>query len=123
MKKFLDFSGTTYLYSKIVEYINTKIAERVPFKLGIDSNGNYGYYKEGADTVTPFKRLVKAGDITISYIANTFDLSQYKNITINDIFLVVNSFDIIDTSGAKILPLEKFTSRTVQSQSHCLMAH
>lgn len=26
-----------------------------PFKFGIDENGNYGYYKDGADTVTPFK--------------------------------------------------------------------
>ena len=25
------------------------------FKLGIDSNGNYGYYKAGADSVTPFR--------------------------------------------------------------------
>lgn len=28
----------------------------LPFKLGIDENGNYGYIKEGADTVTPFKK-------------------------------------------------------------------
>lgn len=32
----------------------------MPFKLGIDENGNYGYYKVGADTVTPFK---SGGDI------------------------------------------------------------
>ena len=25
------------------------------FRFGVDSNGNYGYYKAGADTVTPFK--------------------------------------------------------------------
>lgn len=29
------------------------------FNFGIDSNGNYGYIKDGADTVTPFKRLEK----------------------------------------------------------------
>jgi len=27
----------------------------VPFKFGIDDNGNYGYIKEGAATVIPFK--------------------------------------------------------------------
>lgn len=27
---------------------------KVPFAFGVDENGNYGYYKEGADTVTPF---------------------------------------------------------------------
>ena len=31
------------------------ILEDVPFKFGIDGQGNYGYIKEGADTVTPFK--------------------------------------------------------------------
>lgn len=34
---------------------NNKVdKEDVPFKLGIDENGKYGYYKDGADTVTPF---------------------------------------------------------------------
>lgn len=27
----------------------------MPFKFGVDSSGNYGYIKDGADTVTPFK--------------------------------------------------------------------
>ena len=27
----------------------------MPFKFGVDSSGNYGYYKAGADSVTPFK--------------------------------------------------------------------
>lgn len=35
--------------------INDSLVDKVPFKLGIDENGNYGYYKAGADTVTPFK--------------------------------------------------------------------
>lgn len=26
----------------------------LPFKLGVDDSGNYGYYKDGADTLTPF---------------------------------------------------------------------
>ena len=33
----------------------TKLNEDLPFKFGIDNDGNYGYYKAGADTVTPFK--------------------------------------------------------------------
>lgn len=31
----------------------------MPFAFGIDENGNYGYIKDGADSVTPFK-----GDFT-----------------------------------------------------------
>ena len=34
---------------------NNKVdKEDVPFSLGIDENGNYGYYKEGETTLTPF---------------------------------------------------------------------
>lgn len=40
-----------------VEYPTAKaVHDIVPFKFGIDENGNYGYYKAGADTVTPFKK-------------------------------------------------------------------
>lgn len=30
------------------------VERKVPFSFGVDEQGNYGYYKEGADTVTPF---------------------------------------------------------------------
>lgn len=30
------------------------IAQQIPFKLAIDEEGNYGYIKEGEDTITPF---------------------------------------------------------------------
>ena len=33
-----------------------ELNESLPFKLGVDSEGNYGYIKVGADTVTPFKK-------------------------------------------------------------------
>lgn len=33
------------------------LKEKIPFEFGIDENGNYGYIKVGADTVTPFKSL------------------------------------------------------------------
>ncbi len=32
-----------------------ELAERLPFRLGVDADGNYGYYKDGADAVIPFK--------------------------------------------------------------------
>ena len=35
------------------------VGEPIPFKFGIDSDGNYGYIKAGADSVTPFKSEVK----------------------------------------------------------------
>lgn len=50
-------------------------------RFGVDADGNYGYYKDGADTVTPFK----SGGI--SYIKMTvtgmrLDVTGLKNITI-----------------------------------------
>ena len=30
--------------------------KNIPFKFGIDASGNYGYIKDGADSVTPFKK-------------------------------------------------------------------
>lgn len=37
--------------------------EKTPFSFAIDENGNYGYIKEGADSVTPFK-YIKTGTHT-----------------------------------------------------------
>ena len=51
----------------------TTLNNKVPFSFGIDANGNYGYYKDGADTVTPFKKgtydviLVGVGEINSNY--------------------------------------------------------
>ena len=45
-----------------VESLNENINElniKMPFKLGIDENGNYGYIKDGADSVIPFSQMVK----------------------------------------------------------------
>lgn len=42
--------------------VSDVVSDIVPFKFGIDENGNYGYYKAGADTVTPFKSIVEPED-------------------------------------------------------------
>ena len=41
----------------IISSVNGVNKIRLPFSFGIDSNGNYGYIKAGADTVTPFLSL------------------------------------------------------------------
>lgn len=47
-------------------------------KFGVDADGNYGYYKDGADTVTPFK----SGDDTVS-----IDIYEYMKFNYNPITL------------------------------------
>ena len=42
------------------------LKEKIPFEFGIDENGNYGYIKAGADTVTPFKSGTINNQIVIS---------------------------------------------------------
>ena len=51
---------------------------------GIDSNGNYGYIKEGADTVTPFSNLKQGEPFNISlsipndYLKNNISITFPK---------------------------------------------
>jgi len=57
------------------------------FQFGVDSNGNYGYKKAGADTVIPFKTTgTRSGAITANgtYTAST-DISKdgYESVTVN----------------------------------------
>lgn len=49
-----DVNGTSDNIAASIKVVNG-IDNKVPFKFGVDADGNYGYYKAGADTVTPFK--------------------------------------------------------------------
>lgn len=37
----------------------TTLNNKIPFSFGVDANGNYGYIKDGADTVIPFSQMAK----------------------------------------------------------------
>ena len=47
--------SVTVLNNKKVDLSNYRTKTDVPFSFGIDTSGNYGYKKAGADTVIPFK--------------------------------------------------------------------
>ena len=51
----------------------------MPFKFGVDSSGNYGYIKDGADTVTPFR----TGNAVVSDVlaGKTFANATSPNLT------------------------------------------
>ena len=86
------------------------LKQLLPFSFGVDEQGRYGYIKEGADTVTPFKTLQKVGGINITYQPQTFNLSTYPGLTISDIYLVPSSFIIHDikdnTTTEGTIPLQ-----------------
>ena len=48
----------TILYTKTTDtadsHVDMPVVDRLPFKFGIDTYGNYGYYKTNEETVTPF---------------------------------------------------------------------
>lgn len=50
-----------------INVYNTK----APFAFGINDDGQYGYIKTGADTVTPFNHLVAIGFIDAAYHTGT----------------------------------------------------
>lgn len=94
-----------------------------PFGLGIDANGNYGYVKAGADTVTPFKELtnttggnystasttnvavydIRKGIYEVRPLktvdSNTLVLRTWSRGSINDINVVNNRVTIPDVSS------------------------
>ena len=56
-------------------------------KFGVDSDGNYGYIKAGADTVTPFKsgiHMVKLTDVVSSGSVNVSSYPGYQNFTVDN---------------------------------------
>jgi len=56
------------------------------FQFGVDSNGNYGYKKAGADTVTPFKRVMPTTkNITVNKTYNAIDdgYDGYSSVKVN----------------------------------------
>ncbi len=53
--------------SSLQQRVST-LEDNVPFAFGVDEDGNYGYVKAGADTVTPFKASVHG---TASWNGNT----------------------------------------------------
>ena len=59
----------------------TTLNSNVPFKFGVDSSGNYGYIKAGADTVTPF--LTRTGNATAANVLSgkTFSNDSSSGLT------------------------------------------
>jgi hypothetical protein len=80
-------------------------SKTIPFRFGIDSNGNYGYKKDGADTVTPFrgsfseKLLSEAwlgtGSNTVTINVKNKYPNAYKNLTLKNFFPIITNINIM----------------------------
>lgn len=69
---------------KLDETIN-KLENKTPFPFGIDENGNYGYIKAGADTVTPFKQ---GFEDSIGLTATAADITKGKTALCNGVIVI-----------------------------------
>lgn len=81
----LSVSNASTVGGKNVDYFAK--AESVPFNFGVDNNGNYGYIKAGADSVTPFRKIdllweLASGTTTFEAQTISLDLSKYKQVLI-----------------------------------------
>ena len=68
--------------AKAVKEVNNRFGG---LKFGVDSDGNYGYIKAGADTVTPFK----SGDCSIQVFASNYN-NNHSSIYGNDLGYISN---------------------------------
>ena len=80
----------------------------VHFQFGVDSNGNYGYIKDGENTVTPFKTVgTRSGAITSNgtYTAKT-DISKdgYESVSVNVPNSVQSKTVTAGTSNTTVTP-------------------
>ena len=95
----------------------------IAFQFGVDSDGNYGYIKAGADTVTPFKTesVPKLGSVfhfstngsetnvvknlaPCSYGILTYNSSNDKNVTVqNATEIERKTYNFRETSGGTII--------------------
>lgn len=103
MKKYTSEEDLSSVLTESKSYTDTGLEDKVdkdncPFRFGIDSNGNYGYYKVGADTVTPFKTVAKkVGTIICGWKENVLDCSKFEDrdrLTVDNFYLMPTAFVI-----------------------------
>ena len=111
------------------EYVNNMI----PFSLGIDENGNYGYIKEGADTVTPFNRYefslahseVTKEDAAKTYTYTVLEKGKYLIKMFNTSCEGYNStFTVTTTNGTNTIFADDdvISATTSKSRTRILLA-
>lgn len=89
-QKQLEIEGNVTTINSNIDTLNQSING---FKFGVDENGNPGYIKAGADTVTPFKRpiqkiLLGTGNTGTVRTFNATTYEGYQNFTVDNFFLV-----------------------------------
>ena len=96
-------SGAIADINSNVTRIDNTLTTKVPFRFGIDGSGRYGYYKAGADTVTPFSSDIYIPSLTFEFWI-AYQSSQYTK--------TQDSFTIANLNGKKRITIDNITSGT-----------
>lgn len=80
--KFTDYLSNKQLETNVsgtVEQVETNKNALNGLRFGIDANGKYGYYKAGADTVTPFRNPEGIAEASEVLAGKTFSTAALEN--------------------------------------------
>ncbi len=90
-------------------------------RFGVDKDGNYGYYKDGADTVTPFKssnvapiKSIKNIYSSVGRVTTTnieYDTTKHKSLSISGVSNATSN----STGNAIVLKINGTTSTTTET--------
>lgn len=91
-----DIENLTTGAEQMAEDLNDKTSLKLvtdtskQIRFGVDANGNYGYIKDGADSVIPFKQSRLLGTYSSNTTINVSNLSNFKT---SDIKIVSHSIN------------------------------
>lgn len=89
--KIEDIEGNVTSINSTVDTLNQSLNG---FKFGIDENGDPGYIKAGADTVTPFKKgstIMSIGNFSTNTVYISSYYKNFESLTVNNFFIRVTS--------------------------------
>lgn len=87
---------------KCVNQLNNSLGG---LQFGIDENGNYGYIKAGADTVTPFKsgfQIIDLGEGTSFDIKTNYPKVDYTSLTVDNFITAASSIVTTNKKGTYV---------------------
>ena len=95
----IEYDGSKTGLGATVQQAIDKIDAKLPFELGIDANGNYGYKKVGADSVIPFFLGEVVYLATFTDYQNAVNLIEHSLVFYEDYKMVLVYMLINDTDN------------------------
>lgn len=85
--------NANHILTTILKTLNQIYSDLGGLRFGTDANGNYGFIKDGADTVTPFRGRPLIFSTSPADIKSILP-ATYKNLTVDDFLICATGADI-----------------------------